>query len=125
MTLLAFKWRNIWTMINNYHLGVPDRTRRVRIREAYAILCGIKEADFGYESEEENDSGDLLADSENPNWAKSQKLMAEWLKSSSRGGMWRKCVNQMRKWSPVADPIAAKLLNALCRKCNTAQAMHN
>lgn len=112
MTLLTFKWREIWNLLNTYHLEKDDIERRNRMRSVHAILKSIRRTHFDI------DDTELFEET------KTHTL--SWLSMEDREIAWAYTVYFLRtKWTECAEPrLYAGTANVQCLKCNCASATH-
>lgn len=112
MTLLTFKWREIWNLLNTYHLEKDDIERRNRMRSVHAILKSIRRTQFDI------DDTELFEET------KTHTL--SWLSMEDREIAWAYTVYFLRtKWMECSEPrLYAGTANVQCLKCNFASATH-
>lgn len=110
MALLTFKWREIWTLLNAYHLSDADRSRRDRMFTVHSILRSIRDSDFPVDPVEDTKLNTL-----------------NWMTMTDRNVAWRSTVLHLRKH--VLEQMDPRLLvamtNVKCVQCKVEQATHN
>lgn len=113
MTLITYKWRDIWTSLNIYHLGAADRRRRERIRTVHAMLQSIRRTTFAVP----HPAG---------HYDDSRQQTAVWLAGADRNEAWAYTVHYLRKhWVECRDPrLLAGLTGIQCLKCDRTPATH-
>lgn len=111
MTLTTQMWRDVWSLIHDYHMDNEDKERRKRIASVHAILNSMKQTKFKV-----NDH-----DFEDPN-----HNILEWLTLNDRDTVWNFTVYFLRNnWIPCSEQrLSASIANSQCLKCNFALASH-
>lgn len=114
MTLLTFKWREIWTLLNTYHLENDDIERRKRMCAVHAILKSIKQTKFEIDEKYQKE------------FDESKQNTLTWLSDKNRAIAWAYTTYYLHgKWIECPETrLVANLANVQCLKCNYAPATH-
>lgn len=104
-------WRDVWSLLHDYHKAKEDSARRKRISSAHSLLVAVRESDFNFDPE-------VLRQKERP--------IVEWLALEDRNLVWQYVVHCLKtKWITCTNPrMTATIENIQCRKCNFALATH-
>lgn len=113
MTSIAKNWSDVWSLLQDYHMGSEDAERRNRIRCIEELLKAIRDCEFDF-------SGyDKLLKREN-----SSKM--QWMKMENRDEAWILTVDYLKRcWDEKNDSrLFAFVRNERCITCDFALASH-
>lgn len=115
MTLLTFKWREIWTLLNTYHHEDNDVQRRKRMCVVHAILKSINKTKFDTDKNYQKE----FDESKNI-------TVLTWLTDTNRSKSWAYAAyNLHNNWTECPEErLLAHLPKTKCLKCNFAPATH-
>ncbi|XP_058813321.1 uncharacterized protein LOC131677496 [Topomyia yanbarensis] len=104
-------WRDVWSLLHDYHKAKEDSARRKRISSAHSLLLAVKESEFNFGPE-------IQRQKERP--------IVEWLSLEDRNLVWQYVVHNLKtKWIACTNPrLNASIENIQCRKCNFALGTH-
>lgn len=113
MSLLTFKWREIWSLANTYHMENQDIERRRRMCSVHSILQSIKNTKFKIDFKQFEDP------TQTTNTVK-------WLTMDDRDTVWNYTVYFLRnKWVECNEHrLCAEITKVQCLKCDFALATH-
>ncbi|KAG4067279.1 hypothetical protein HA402_000270 [Bradysia odoriphaga] len=113
MTLLTFKWREIWSLANAYHMEDHDFERRRRMCSVHSILQSIKNTKFKIDFKQFEDP-------------KQTSNTVKWLTMDDRDTVWNYTVYFLRnKWVECDEHrLYAEITKVQCLKCDFALATH-
>lgn len=113
MTLLTFKWREIWSMANTYHMENQDIERRRRMCSVHSILQSIKNTKFKIDFKQFEDPKQI-------------SNTVKWLTMDDRDTVWNYTVYFLRnKWVECNEHrLYAEITKVQCLKCDFALATH-
>lgn len=119
MTLLTFKWREIWNLLNSFHLGGTDIERRLRMFTVHGVLKSVQ-VSKEYEQ--------LIDPVKRRQYDESKQTPSAWLTHKDRESVWLYAVHYLRssKWLNGVEPrLLAGIPNVQCSKCKYASVTHN
>ncbi|XP_058467636.1 uncharacterized protein LOC131440392 [Malaya genurostris] len=104
-------WRDVWSLLHDYHKAKEDSARRKRISSAHSLLLAVKQSEFNFIPE-------IQRQKERP--------IVEWLSLEDRNLVWQYVIHNLKiKWIACTNPrLNASIENIQCRKCNFALATH-
>lgn len=113
MTLLTFKWREIWSLANAYHMEGHDIERRRRMCSVHSILQSIKNTKFKIDFKIFEDP-------------KQTANTVKWLTMDDRDTVWNYTVHFLRnRWVECDEHrLFAEITKVQCLKCDFALATH-
>lgn len=118
MTLLTFKWREIWNLLNSYHLETADIERRLRMYTVYAILKSVQLC---------KEFETLIDPVKQQQYDASKQTPSAWLTHKDRELVWLYAVHYLRsaKWSNADEPrLLPGITDVQCVKCKFASVTH-
>ncbi|XP_055588217.1 uncharacterized protein LOC129740536 [Uranotaenia lowii] len=104
-------WRDVWSLLHDYHKARDDSARRKRISSAHSLMVAVKESEFNFVT-------DVQRQRDRP--------IVEWLALENRYLVWEFVVHSLKsRWIACVNPrLTASIENVQCRKCNFALATH-
>ncbi|KAL1377676.1 hypothetical protein pipiens_016099 [Culex pipiens pipiens] len=104
-------WRDVWSLLHDYHKAKEDSARRKRITSAHSLLVAVRDSEFNFDPEVQRTK---------------DRPIVEWLACEDRSLVWQYVVLSLRsKWIACINPrLTASIENVQCRKCNFALATH-
>lgn len=110
MTLLTYKWREVWTLINHYHRDNVDVERRKRILMVHDMMKKIKMATITIDQQAFDEAKHTVG------WVQTQDVRVQWAYA----------INVLRdKWMEcAASRMVSNISNVQCLKCNFSPATH-
>lgn len=113
MTSITKSWSDVWSLLQEYHMGSEDSERRNRISCIQDLLKAIRDCEFDFSLYET-----LL---KHDNSAKMQ-----WMKMENRDEAWVLTVNYLKRvWQEKDDSrLYATVRNEQCLTCTSALARH-
>lgn len=111
MSSTAQSWRDVWSLLHDYHKGAEDIARRKRISCGLSILRAVRDSEFTHKK-----SFNIQVD----------KPVFEWMSLDDREEVWHYVhVNLKNKWIACTNPrVTAPLENITCHKCKNSLATH-
>ncbi|KAJ6638598.1 Protein FAM193A [Pseudolycoriella hygida] len=113
MTLLTFKWREIWSLTNDYHMDNADAERRRRMYSVHSILKRIKNTKFKVDFKQFEDD-------------KNNFTPVKWLTMEDKSTVWKYAIYFLKtKWVECSEHrLYAENMKVQCLKCDFALATH-
>lgn len=105
-------WRDVWSLLHDYHRAKEDQARRKRISSAHSLLLAVRDSEFIFSHPEVQRTKD--------------RPIVEWLANNDRNMVWQYVVHSLKsRWVACNNPrLTASIENIQCRKCNFALATH-
>lgn len=113
MTSITKNWSDVWSLLQEYHMGEEDSERRNRISCIQDLLKAIRDCEFNFEPY------DALMKREN-----SAKM--QWMRMENRDEAWALTVDYLKRvWQEKDDSrLYATVQNERCITCDFALASH-
>lgn len=113
MTSITKSWSDVWSLLQEYHMGSEDSERRSRISCIQDLLKAIRDCEFNFAPY------DSLLKREN-----SAKM--QWMKMENRDEAWALTVDYLKRvWQEKDDSrLYASVRNERCITCDFALASH-
>lgn len=134
MTLVSYKWRDIWSSINTYHLGPEDRKRRERLRIVCSIMKSVKETAYDFlraDESAENCEDGAAAAAPRPRatiaqFENTKQHTFTWLNGDDREKAWTYTVHCLRtRWMELRDGgVESGITGIQCPNCKARPATH-